>query len=114
MKQEYLGKWRIIEMELWDQEFVDLVVQGYIDIRAKSRGEFQFVAVHGFMDYRIESCGDFEQLVFSWIGTDDMDPVNGRGWVKLGKDRLEGRIFFHDGDDSGFVAVRMPKISGKR
>lgn len=114
MKQENQGKWRIVEMELWEQDFVDLVVQGYFDIRARGRGEFQFGAVHGFMDFRIESSGDSDQLVFSWTGTDEMDQVSGRGWAKLEKDRLEGRIFFHDGDDSGFQAVRMSKKGGKR
>jgi len=26
MKNPYLGKWRIREMEVWDKDFIDLVV----------------------------------------------------------------------------------------
>jgi len=107
MKGEFQGKWRIVEMELWDQDFIDLVVQGYIDIRAKGRGEFQFGAVHGFMDCRIESSDDSDQLVFSWTGTDEMDQVSGRGWAIRMKDNLEGRIYFHDGDDTSFIAEKV-------
>ncbi|MEV6341937.1 hypothetical protein [Actinoplanes sp. NPDC051851] len=33
--------------------------------------------------------------------------VTGRGWAALAEDgTLDGRIFFHLGDDSGFHAVR--------
>jgi hypothetical protein len=34
--------------------------------------------------------------------------VNGRGWAVLEKDgTLRGHLFFHDGDDSGFLAERQ-------
>jgi len=32
---------------------------------------------------------------------------SGRGWAEIGKDgKLRGRIYFHHGDDSSFVAAR--------
>ena len=34
-----------------------------------------------------------------------MTEMTGRGWAKL-NDELHGMIFFHQGDDSGFVAKR--------
>lgn len=38
---------------------------------------------------------------------DEADPASGRGWAMLTADgSLEGRIFFHMGDDSRFVAAR--------
>ncbi len=30
MSNEYSGTWRIIDMEAWDQDSIDLVVPGYI------------------------------------------------------------------------------------
>jgi hypothetical protein len=35
-----------------------------------------------------------------------MDPCTGRGWATLEGDELHGMIFFHQGDESGFVARR--------
>jgi hypothetical protein len=54
MRNPYSGSWRTIEMEQWDQGFIDLVVPGYIAFRENNTGEFQFGAVHGYLDYRIE------------------------------------------------------------
>ena len=45
---------------------------------------------------------------FSWVGFDEMDQANGRGWVVLGADGvLDGQIFVHHGDESEFRAERM-------
>ncbi|MEV6632192.1 hypothetical protein AB0M54_15715 [Actinoplanes sp. NPDC051470] len=45
---------------------------------------------------------------FSWEGVDEGDEVSGRGWAALTETgEVEGRIFFHNGDDSGFRAVRV-------
>jgi hypothetical protein len=30
MKASFVGRWRIVEMELWDQKFVDLESPGHI------------------------------------------------------------------------------------
>jgi hypothetical protein len=43
---------------------------------------------------------------FSWDGNDEMDTAQGRGWAVLDGDEIEGRIFFHLGDDMAFRAVR--------
>lgn len=36
----------------------------------------------------------------------DMTEMTGRSWAVLGGDELHGMIFFHQGDESGFVATR--------
>ncbi len=43
---------------------------------------------------------------WTWDGNDEMDPAQGRGWAVLEGDELHGMIFFHQGDDSEFVATR--------
>jgi hypothetical protein len=45
---------------------------------------------------------------FSWEGMDEMDPCTGRGWAVLEGEELHGMIFFHQGDESSFVAKRVP------
>lgn len=69
----YLGKWRIIEMEMWDQDFIDLVTPGYFSFDKDELGYFQFGAVEGRIDYKIEKVGNIERLEFSWEGADDND-----------------------------------------
>jgi hypothetical protein len=104
MSHQYIGTWRIIEMEQWDQDFIDLVVPGYIAFREDGTGAFQFGAVQGDLDYRIEPHSDGERLEFSWEGEDEMDPVSGRGWAMIKDGQLQGRLYFHEGDDSSFRA----------
>ena len=47
-----------------------------------------------------------ERLEFSWEGEDEMDPVSGRGWAIIEDGQLQGRLYFHEGDASGFVAEK--------
>lgn len=93
-------------MGVWDKDFIDLVVPGHFTFHDKGRGKFQFGAVQGYIDYRIESWGDQERMEFSWEGSDEMDPVFGRGWAIIQGDELHGRLYFHLGDDSGFVGKK--------
>lgn len=46
------GRWRIIEMELWDHDAIDLVGPGLIEIRSDGTGSLGFIAVEGWMDIR--------------------------------------------------------------
>ena len=106
MSNPYLGTWRIIEMEQWDQDSIDLVVPGYITFREDNLGAFQFGAVHGDFDYHIEPYQETARVEFSWEGEAEMDPVSGRGWAMIQDGQLQGRLYFHEGDASGFVAEK--------
>jgi hypothetical protein len=46
---------------------------------------------------------------WTWDGNDEMTSAQGRGWAVLKGDELHGIIFFHEGDESGFVAKRVAK-----
>jgi hypothetical protein len=107
MSNPYIGTWRIIDMDEWDQDYIDLVVPGYIAFDEKGSGTFQFGTVEGSLDYRIEPCGQSERLEFSWEGSDEMDPVSGRGWAMLQEGQLHGKLYFHEGDESGFLAEKQ-------
>ena len=102
----FVGKWRITEMEQWDQDYVDLVEPGYIELNKNNQGEFVFGTVKGFIDYRTIFDNKSERAEFSWEGTSEYDPVCGRGWVELSDKKIYGMLFFHNGDESWIKAVR--------
>lgn len=93
-------------MEVWDQDFVDLVVPGYIKFEKDNLGKFQFGAVTGHLDCRLETFGAESRIEFSWVGEDENDPATGRGWATLQEDHFFGRLYIHLGDDSWFKAVK--------
>jgi hypothetical protein len=101
------GRWRIVEMELWDEDAMNLVGPAFFELREDDQGSFRFIAVEGWMDVRDVERDGRPGIEFSWEGNDEMDPASGRGWATVGSDgSLEGRIFFHMGDDSSFRAER--------
>ena len=106
--QQLYGQWRIVEMELWDREYIDMEVPGHFTFHKNGSGHFQFGLVQGEMDCRMEIVGGKARVEFSWEGQDEMDPASGRGWAVVIKNgELEGRIFFQQGDDSAFLAKRF-------
>lgn len=103
-----VGRWRIVDMELWDQNAVDLVAPGFIEFEADSMGSFGFIAVQGSLDWRQAPREGRPGVEFSWEDFDDNDPSSGRGWATLEDDGcLRGHLHFHLGDDSGFHATRV-------
>src|SRR5579884_3625785 len=102
----FTGRWRIVSMSAWEQDFVDEEEEGYIEFDGKGWGEFHFGYVHGQMVCRLTTRDGEPAVEWTWDGNDEMDPTQGRGWAVLQGDELHGRIFFHQGDDSGFVAKR--------
>ncbi|MDA8400956.1 MAG: hypothetical protein M0008_13115 [Actinomycetota bacterium] len=102
-----VGRWRIVEMELWAQEDVDLIGPGFIEFDSDSMGSFGFIAVQGGIDWRDASRDRHQRVEFSWEGYNDCDATSGRGWAVLEDDgSLHGEIYLHLGDDSAFRAVR--------
>ncbi|SFM58430.1 hypothetical protein SAMN05421880_12216 [Nitrosomonas nitrosa] len=108
MKQmkQFAGKWRIVEMEIWDQDYVDIEVPGFIYIGSDGAGQFQFRLVSGDIDGRVEQCDNALRFEFSWSGQDENDPVCGRGWAAIENGKLNGRIYLHLADDSAFRTIK--------
>lgn len=95
------GTWKIIRMEMWDQEFIDLEVLGHVTFEDRGRGHFQFGCV-GFFgwsaeDAHVDSC---------WEGSDEMDEAHGEICAEIKGGELHGAIEFFNGDESEFRAVR--------
>lgn len=101
------GRWRIVEMELWDKDFLDLVEPAYI-LFGDTGGEFAFGCITGAFPY----ASDSDAIAFDWGGNDEMDEACGQGWAELQDDgSLVGEISSHNGDESGFTARRWPTSS---
>ena len=102
-----LGHYRITHMEQWEQDFVDAEKPGFIRFEGERQGEFHFGYVHGFMDVEQTERDGRPAVDWSWDGNDEMDEVSGRGWAVLQDDgMLVGKLFFHQGDSSGFTATK--------
>ncbi len=60
------------------------------------------------MDCRFGKRDGAPWVEFSWQGSDEGDEALGRGWAVIyDAGKLTGRIFFHQGDDSAFEAIRF-------
>jgi hypothetical protein len=103
----FVGVWRIVSMSAWDDEFLNEESLAYIEFDNRLGGQFHFAYVHGHMDCRLGERDGKQVIEWTWEGNDEMDSAQGRGWaVQAGTD-LHGMIFFHQGDDSEFVAARV-------
>jgi len=106
MKPQFVGRWRLTEMEAWDSDYINLTGPGYLKIDRDGGGFMQFGAVEAALDCRAEDMGDKRRLEFSFRGSDEGDPISGRGWATVSGDEITGRIYFHQGDESGFIATK--------
>jgi len=111
-KSPFSGRWRIVSMSVWDQDFVDEEEEGYFDFDDEGGGEFHFGYVRGRMDCRSTTRDGRPAVEWTWDGNDEMDRAQGRGWAVVNDDQLHGAIFFHDGDDSEFVATKADLSKG--
>lgn len=102
----FRGTWRIAAMDEWDREALDLVQPAFIRFDG-AEGEFGMVAVQGWLECRYGERDGLPAVEFSWQGLDEGDERFGRGWAVLERrGAIRGHLFFHGGDDSGFVAIR--------
>jgi hypothetical protein len=98
-----LGRWRIVEMPDYDDDFPDMMEPAYILFEDHGSGEFAFGCVTG----KIFGAGHTDAVEFSWTGNDEMDEAQGDGWAEIQPDRsLKGQICFHGGDEANFIARR--------
>lgn len=103
MKSTLTGKWKIIWMELWEQDFVDMDVPGHISMTEDGRGNFQFGLVSGAFD----TGGNKSAFDSDWSGNDEMDDAFGSIYGNIEEGELIGTISFHQGDESEYRAIRL-------
>lgn len=102
---EFVGRWRISAMEMWDQDYIDLLEPGFFEFGSDGLGSFVFGAVRGWLDARVSERG--ARVDFTWQGECEGDDVFGRGWFTLeSENQAGGMLFIHAGDESGVTIVR--------
>ena len=95
-----LGKWRIVEMADYEDDYPDMMGPAYIRF-CPTGGEFAFGCVTGSFPGSTET----NAVAFDWDGNDEMDEACGDGWAKLQPDgSLTGDIRFLRGDEITFTA----------
>ena len=102
---QLVGRWRIVEADLWDRDYLDLCGPAAIVIGAEGRGEITFGAMQATLDieYSRSSIG------FAWTGFDEGDEISGEGTAELLDDGfIEIEFEYHNGDDAVLKAKREP------
>ncbi len=96
-----VGRWRIVEADLWAQDHLDLVEPARITIRGDGHGEIAFGALNASLD-----CEYSPSIVFfTWEGFDEMDEVRGDGSAELNDDgTLDIEFRYHLGDEAELKA----------
>jgi hypothetical protein len=98
-----LGKWRIVEMPDYEDDYPDMLDPAYILFEDHGSGEFAFGCVTG----QIFGGANTDTVEFSRKGNDEMDEAQGDGWAELQPNgSLKGAICFHGGDEANFIARR--------
>jgi hypothetical protein len=98
-----VGRWRIVEADIWDRAYLHLGGPATITITDDGRGEIAFGALQAGLDieYSRSSIG------FTWQGFDEMDEVSGDGSAELLDDgTIEVEFAYHNGDEAVLKAKR--------
>lgn len=92
-----IGRWRIVEADLWDRDYLDLVEPATIAIGANGHGEIAFGAMQAGLDLGYST----SMVSFKWVGCDEMDEVSGDGHAELLDDgTIEITFAYHNGDEA--------------
>ena len=104
MNCRLIGRWRIVEADLWDRGYLDMVEPAVMTIRANGQGEIAFGAMQASLDLGYSRSTVF----FTWAGFDEMDEVSGSGSAELLEDgTIEIGLAYHLGDEAVLKAERM-------
>jgi hypothetical protein len=99
-----IGCWRIVEADLWDRDYLDLVAPATMTIGADGHGEIAYGAMQASLELEYSRSTVF----FTWAGFDEMDEVTGTGSAELNDDgTLEIEFAYHLGDEAVLKAERM-------
>jgi hypothetical protein len=97
---QVLGRWRIVESDIWEEDYLDLVGPATVLFEADGHGEFAFGCIEAGMDLEYARTIVF----FRWAGCDE---VTGSGSAELNDNgTLEIELSFDNGDDAVLTAPR--------
>jgi hypothetical protein len=100
-----VGRWSIIEADLWGRDYLDLCGPATLVIQADGDGEIAFGAMQASLDVDYGP----DEIGFTWSGFDEMDEVFGSGSAELDEDgSLQITFEYHLGDEASLKAIREP------
>ena len=114
----FVGRWRIVEMDVWDKDFLDLVETAHLTFKGAADGEIAFGALKGFLDIRYGTRDGSASAEFSWEGNDENDPdaLSKLSWefVFVDDDSTDGTGSVLRDVCRGDAHVRMLRRIGRR
>jgi hypothetical protein len=100
-----IGRWRIVEADLWDRDYLNLCGPATIVVGADGRGKIAYGAMQAGLDIDYGA----DEIKFTWCGFDEMDEVQGSGSAELQDDgSISIEIAYYLGDEAILRAVREP------
>ena len=100
-----IGRWRIVEADLWDRAHLDLCGPAALTITAQG-GEIAFGALEAGLE--VEHARD--SIGFRWAGCEEGDEVEGEGTAELLADgTIEVALEYRKGDEA--VLKAKPETS---
>lgn len=103
-KCRLIGRWRIVEADLWDRSHLDLVQPAQMTIGDDGHGEIAFGALQAGLDIEY----GIEIVFFAWEGFEEMDEMRGSGSAELQDDgSIEIEFAYHLGDEATLKALRI-------
>src|SRR5208337_3785849 len=67
-KSLFLGRWRIVSMSTWNEDYINEEFPAFIEFDDKGDGSSQFAYVRGAIDYRITTRDGEPAVEWSWEG----------------------------------------------
>ena len=100
-----VGRWRIVEADLWDRDHLDLCGPALLVIGADRHGEIAFGAMQAGLDIAYGA----DNIHFNWCGFYEMDEVQGSGSAELEDNGpLTIGFAYHLGDEAVLKVVQEP------
>lgn len=100
---QLVGRWRIINADLWDRDYLDMAEPAYLQIGDDGWVRFAFgcVTAGGELQYSRTI------VFFRCTGFDEGDEVSGEGSAELQDDgTIEIELSFDNGDDAVLIGRR--------
>jgi len=97
-----VGRWRIVEADIWDQDYLDLYGPATVVIGADGRGHIAFRAMQATLDVEYGPTS----VAFEWIGFDEGDEIAGEGDAELLEDGTIKIEFAYDNGDEAVLTAR--------
>jgi hypothetical protein len=93
---QIIGKWRIVESDLWDRSHLDLSGPAYLQIGDDGWAAFEFGAAQAGGEIEYAKTAVF----FRWQGFEEGDEISGDASAELQDDgTIEIELSYDNGDD---------------